>query len=443
MLASAAWCQTTVIHPARLRDVLVNPGMGIQTFQRYNDDALNSGVQWSEEGPVAPLAAAAAPDFPRSTIAYCRWFWETIEPAKGDVRWAILDRALEEAARHGQTLAIRLMPYDQKHPLPEWYRKSGARRANAENQALWEPDFADPLYFKHWSELVRAAGKRYDGDPRLEFVDISSVGYWGEGWSDYMPAFAHQKKLIDIWFEAFPTTTLLMNFDEPEGLRYGTSKGAGWRFDCLGDMRAKWSHMLDFYPQQMVRAGITDVWQRAHVSFETCGVPESWKRQGWDVDYILNEALRWHVSSLNVKSSAIPAEWKGAFDEFQKRIGYRYELRRIEYPASVRSGSAAMFHMWWVNAGVAPIYRPYVLVLQFHGLRDATIELPADIRKWLPGDALVDETVQIPDLPAGEYRLRVALLDPRSRRPAIALGIAGRQDDGWYDLGTITARKDQ
>ena len=25
-------------------------------------------------------------------------------------------------------LAIRLMPYDQKHPLPEWYRASGARR---------------------------------------------------------------------------------------------------------------------------------------------------------------------------------------------------------------------------------------------------------------------------------------------------------------------------
>lgn len=440
-LASLAWGQNTVVHPARINDVLVNPGMGIQTFQRYNGDPLNAGVQWSEEGPTGPLAAGAAPDFPKSTIAYCRWFWQTIEPAKGDVRWAILDRALEQAAGHGQRLAIRLMPYDQRHPLPEWYRQSGAKRANPESEATWEPDFADPLYLKHWSDLVRAAGRRYDGDPRLDSVDISSVGYWGEGWSNFMPAFSHQKALIDIWFEAFPSTPLLMNFDEPEALHYGTAKGAGWRFDCLGDMRARWSHMLDFYPEQIVRAGIGDVWRRFPVSFETCGVPESWKRQGSDVNYILGEALRWHVTSLNVKSSALPADWKNAFEEFQRRMGYRFELRRLEYPAKVDAGADALFRMWWVNAGVAPVYRPYVLALRFHGASDAAVELPADVRKWLPGDALVEEPVPIPKLPAGKYRVQTALLDPRTHLPAIALGIAGRGPDGWYDLGEISVER--
>ena len=39
-LASLAWGQTTVLHPARIDDVLVNPGMGIQTFQRFNGDAI-------------------------------------------------------------------------------------------------------------------------------------------------------------------------------------------------------------------------------------------------------------------------------------------------------------------------------------------------------------------------------------------------------------------
>ena len=76
-LASAAWGQNTVIHPARVPDVLVNPGMGIQTFQRYNGDPLNADVKWSEEGPVGPLAVGPSPDFPKSTISYCRWFWET------------------------------------------------------------------------------------------------------------------------------------------------------------------------------------------------------------------------------------------------------------------------------------------------------------------------------------------------------------------------------
>src|SRR5437868_2465897 len=93
--ASAGWCQTTVIRPARVADILVNPGMGIQTFQRYNGDSLNSGTEWSEEGPTGVLKTGAS-DFPKSTIAYCRWFWSAIEPAKGQVKWEILDRALAE-----------------------------------------------------------------------------------------------------------------------------------------------------------------------------------------------------------------------------------------------------------------------------------------------------------------------------------------------------------
>jgi hypothetical protein len=438
LTASAAAAQTVVVHPARIHDVLKNPGIGIQTFQRFNGDPLNSGMQWSEEGPTAPLAAAgAAVDFPAASIAYCRWFWATLAPEKGKVRWDILDGALDQAARHGQTLAIRLMPYDEKHPLPAWYRSSGARRANPDGQPVWEPDFADPLYLKHWGDLVRAAGRRYDGDPRLESVDISSVGYWGEGWSDFMPPFADQKKLIDIWFDAFPSTPLLMNFDQPEALHYGTAKGAGWRFDCLGDLSPKWCHMLDFYPLQIVEAGVGEIWKRSPVSMETCWTPAYWKQQGWDVNYILGEALRWRVSSLNIKSSAIPPEWKGAFDDFARRMGYRFELRRIEYPATVRAGADAMVRMWWENSGVAPAYRPFVAALELHGATDAVVDLPVDIRKWLPGDSVVAAAVPVPALPAGKYRLRTALLDPRTRKPAIALGIAGRQPDGWYDLGEI------
>jgi len=125
--------QTVVVHPKLIPDVLVNPGMGIQTFQRYNGDALNTGVKWSEEGPTETLTAPANPvDFPPSTIAYCRWFWETLEPEQGRLRWDIIDRALADAAKHGQQLAIRLMPYDQKHPLPKWYQTSGAKRINRE-----------------------------------------------------------------------------------------------------------------------------------------------------------------------------------------------------------------------------------------------------------------------------------------------------------------------
>ena len=439
--------ETVVIRPVKTLDVLVNPGMGITTFQRFNGQELNPSYTWSERGPVEKLHDAnSKPDFPDTSIAYLRWYWSALEPEHGKFRWDIIDLALSEAQKHGQRLAIRLMPYSDRDPLPDWYRSSGARRANASTDkdgVIWQPDFSDPLYLKYWGELVAAAGEHYDGNPILDSVDISSVGYWGEGWSSYMPAFQFQKLLIDIWLQAFPHTTLLMNFDEPEPLAYGTQHGAGWRLDCWGDMKTNDSEMLDQYPEEVARTGIQDIWKHRPVSLETCGTPSTWLRDGYDVNYILDQALRWHVTSVNVKSSPIPTQWRAQFADFEKRMGYRFTLRRLEYPAHVTAGSMMPVHMWWFNAGVAPIYKEYKLAVQLWSQEgQAVIRVPADVTKWLPGDSVVDESLYIPaNLTAGKYRLHIGLLDPETAEPAIRLPIQGRQPDGWYDMGSIDVEK--
>jgi hypothetical protein len=440
---------TVIVRPAPSDDVLINPGMGITTFNRFNGQATNPPLEWSELGPITKLPQSATkPDFPDTTIAYLRWYWNALEPEQGKVRWEIIDLALKEARAHGQTLAIRLMAYSNKDPLPGWYQNSGARRANKPSDkdgAIWQPDFSDPLFLKYWGALVAEAGKRFDGNPYLDSVDISSVGYWGEGWSPYMPALQYQKELIDIWFDAFPHTTLLMNFDEPQALTYGTGRGAGWRLDCLGDLRTKSDNpyfepeMLDVYPQQVVRAGIQSVWEQRPVSLEVCGTVSEWKRDHFDLNYILQQALRWHVTSVNLKSSPIPDDWKPAFNEFQKKVGYRLLLRRLEFPKAVVAGSMMPVHLWWLNAGVAPPYVNYPLAIQLRSANDsAVIDVPVDIRKWLPGDAVYDGSLYVPEtLPAGTYDFRVAMLDPRSGKPAIRFAIAGRDADGWYSQGQI------
>ena len=441
-----------VVRPKEIQDVLVNPGMGVTTFQRFNGQEPNPPLKWSEVGPVTKLPEATTkPDFPKASVAYCRWYWNVLEPEPGRFNWEIVDLAIEEARAHGQKLAVRLMPYSNEDPLPEWYRKSGAKRANKESDKdgkIWQPDFSDPLFLKYWGELVAEAGVRYDGNPYLDTVDISSVGYWGEGWSPYMPAFSYQKALIDIWLEAFKRTPLLMNFDEPQALAYGTQQGAGWRLDCWGDMRVSSTdpyfpaEMLEVYPQQIVRTGIQNVWQRSPVSLETCYTVPGWKERGYDLDYILAQGLRWHVSTVNIKSAPIPAEWKAKFEDFQKKIGYRFILRRLEYSKTVNPGTMMPVHMWWLNGGVAPIYAPYDLVMELRSVKSSTlIRIPVDVRKWLPGDAVFDDSVYVPEgLEAGSYDVRIAMLDPRTGKPAIRFAIEGRQDDGWYAAGSLTVK---
>jgi hypothetical protein len=98
--------------------------------------------------------------------------------------------------------------------------------------------------------------------------------------------------------------------------------------------------------------------------------------------------------------------------------------------------------MWWLNAGVAPPYRQFTLALELRSASTASvIRLPADVRTWLPGDAIWEGGVYVPEtLAPGEYRVRLALLDPRTDAAAVKLAIEGREDDGWYSLGTIRLR---
>jgi hypothetical protein len=264
----------------------------------------------------------------------------------------------------------------------------------------------------------------------------------GEGWGPYPPEWPTQQRLIDQYFDAFHRTRLLMNFDELRALDYAVHRGAGWRLDCWGDMGRpgrNFAHMLDLYPQQVAKAHAEDIWKRSPVSLETCGTPLSWKDNSFDLSYMFDQALRWHATTINIKSTAIPAEWKAQFDEFQKKIGYRFILRRLEYPRAVRAGRMAPVRMWWLNAGVAPVYRDYILALEMRAMSASRIiRTDARVREWLPGDAIFENTLYVPDdLPAGGYRLRVALLDPRTLTPAIRLAIEGRQEDGWYDVGAI------
>src|SRR6185436_1784527 len=103
-------------------------------------------------------------------------------------------------------------------------------------------------------------------------------------------------------------------------------------------------------------------------------------------------------------------------------------------------GEMMPVHMWWLNEGVAPVYRRYTLAIQFQSAAETlNVPLNADPTRWLPGDSVVDQLVYVPDsLALGTYRVRLALLDPRTNQPAVRLAIKGREPDGWYNLGTIT-----
>ncbi len=442
---------TIIVRPKEIDDVLTNPGIGFMTFQRFNGDKLNEGKKWTEGYPIVQQdfdGNLENDGHPMTSLAYFRVYWRFVEPAKDKYRWDLIDNALETAKARGQTLLLRIAPYGTgaDNDVPDWYRKMLGKEEGLPVKK-WRTNPEDPRYVEHFSDMIRDLGERYDGHPMLESVDLSIVGAWGEGAGSAKLTRKTREALVDSYLEAFQETHLIMLLIDEDTNRYGLSKrNVGWRVDCLGDMGGfspTWCHMCDYYPQAIVNFGMKDAWKKAPVSLEVCWVMQHWKDKGWDIDYIIDQSLKWHISSFNAKSSPVPDEWRPHVNRWLNRMGYRFVLRKFTFPSQVKPGGRLSFTSWWENKGVAPCYRSFRLAFRLNGSQGKVILVSdANLRSWLPGDNIYDSAVTVPpDTAAGRYDLEIALLDERIDEPGVKLAIEGRRRDGWCNLGKITVQR--
>jgi len=429
------------------------------TFQRFNGDELNPGKSWTEGYPIVyqefdgdlknnnPLTPFDKGEHPMTSIAYFRVYWKFIEPERGKYRWDLIDKAMATAHDRGQTLMLRIAPYGTRddNDVPDWYRVMVGNEKDVPVEK-WRTNPEDPRYPKYFGDMIRTLGERYDGHPDLESIDAAIVGAWGEGAGSEILTQETREALVAAYVDSFNETPLVMLLTDQKTNSHALSKAdVGWRVDCLGDMggfNPNWSHMLDSYPQAIINFGVRDAWKKAPVTLEVCWVMQHWKDMGWDIDYIIDQSLKWHISSFNGKSSPVPDEWWPQVNRWLKQMGYRLVLRKFTYPSVVNPNGNLSFTSWWENKGVAPCYKKFPLALRLKSDKvNEILVTNADIRTWLPGDNLYDDTVSVPtDIPLGEYDLQIALLDVISNQPKVKFAISERQPDGWYSLGRIEAR---
>jgi len=424
--------------PEETDELLANPGMGWQTFHHFADEDKNL------EGLP-------------SSSAYFRFYWSNIEPAEGQIDYAMFDDLLAQARKAGQKLAFRVMcagtNRDYMH-VPQWLKDKGCKGFEYQREngpKHWVPDMDDPIFKEAHFRLIRELGNRYDGHPDVDLLDMGTVGLWGEwhmsGTGVEVPSLEMRLAIIDAYCEAFPKTPKVMLIGDLDGMKYATAKGCGWRADCMGDVGGfsrTWSHMKNMYPQQVERANAGEVWKTAPVAFESCWDMNKWKEEGWDIRYIFDYALNYHVSYHNNKSAHIPEGTRDEVERFLRKMGYRLVLKEMEHVKAINSGDSLPISMIWENVGVAPSYRDYTLALRFtHMDSRAAFVLPseASIKGWLPGEIKISESFDLPDnIKPGHYELAIGVVEPGTKNPAVRLAIAGRDEDGWYPLSAIEVK---
>ncbi|MGG1636168.1 DUF4832 domain-containing protein [Paenibacillus sp. NRS-1760] len=439
------------VYPVIVDCLLSNPGIGFTSAPGLMDDIGDVFDNRGEKKEKYKFTQDSRTyNHPDSKVYFCSARWRDIEIAKGVFRWEVLEEKLEYAKSMGCTAVVRCSPYalSEEDDIPEWFR---AESPEEPDFPFWRVDPETTRYVEYWSDFIKAFAKKYDGHPVISSIDLTIVGAWGEGGgTEFLEPEAIQR-ITDAYLDGFKITPLQALLHDPLSMKIITDRKAkvGFRVDCLGDMGGfhgkRWSHMTDFYPQNIQNFKMENAWEKAPILFEACWHMNDWYIQGWDIDYIIQETLKWHISSFNNKGTIVPEPWKDHVKQWLNKMGYRFELRKFTYDAEVESGGNLDVAALWANVGVAPIYNRYPLVLKLTSNNQTyTLYSKEDIREWLPDEDIAwEESFSIPsDVPAGEYRLEIGIETGVQEIGNVKLAIEGNTD-GYYEMGKLLIKGDQ
>ena len=396
-----------------------------------------------------------------SSVAYLRFQWADVEPAMDHYDWRIIDAAMAEAKSRGASLSLRVMTASAHshgyYCSPKWlfalgckgfeYTVGGADpTAGGRRIPRIEPDYADPLYLTKHGEFIAALGKRYDGNPDVEFVDIGSYGIWGEWHSPHPVSAVVRRRIVDMYLQAFRRTPLVGMVDDEEALAYVLAHGGGYRCDGIGSpqIENRWvpeaGGRNPFYLSATSLA-MKDAWLKAPVVFEWYGSFDYLKSQGWSVDAAVDFMLSNHVTFINDNLGRVPAGSLMQLQRLTLRAGYRFVLRDIALEKVVAPGASLNIKMNWANVGVGKLYRACQLKLALRnagGLIVASLVVPTDPREWLPGEREVRALLAIPPATvAGDYALEVCLTEAERPGRNLRLAMEAPMAGGWYQVSHI------
>ncbi|HTD94252.1 MAG TPA: DUF4832 domain-containing protein [Chitinophagaceae bacterium] len=144
------------------------------------------------------------------------------------------------------------------------------------------------------------------------------------------------------------------------------------------------------------------------------------------------KSLKWTYLNLDWYPATINA-WKisGCFDEFQTYLGHRLALLKATLPDQSAVNGELKLNITLSNRGYAPLYnkKNTLLVLKNKGTGQFyDIPLSVDVRDVKPlVDFVVQQTVNLSGIPAGDYDLYLKIADQASSlkdRPEYAVRLA-------------------
>jgi hypothetical protein len=464
----------TALHDATR--VLVNPHKG--WYHHYPDNHINK-YEIAQDSDLT--------EFPGMDHLYIRLAWAYLEPKEGRFDWAVIDRMIAKWTAHGLGISFRIScketsvdRIEQQYATPRWVMEAGAKGGHYRMgdavgpEGPWEPVWDDPVFLEKLERFLAAFAARYDGQPWLRYVDVGSIGDWGEGhcWAGSRKelTLAVRKKHVDLHLRHFKRSLLVISDDYVYALKdpaeraslhqHILANGISYRDDSIM-VKGYFSHSADRFTVRSPEY-FADAYLRRPTVLELDHYPKVKKLGDW-------AASPGSAAAEFGKGKKGPEFFRGAVDllhatyigyhgyarewlddnpaltrELLNRCGYWLFPKSIELPATTVPGAFVPVRVTIDNRGVAPTYHPYELRVKISDGPAPQVVIPvgrADT-SWLPGAPITvpGRLALSADLKSGRYTVSLGLFDGSSgkdRPVEFALTAGTRAPDGYYRVAEI------
>lgn len=435
--------------------------------------------------------------FPGMDHLYLRLAWSYLEPEEGKFDWTDIDRVVAKYVPKGYKISFRISCSETgsypdnfgelvdgvHYATPSWVRNAGAEGTIVDNGRIkfWVPKWDDRVYLEKLDQFHKAFAARYDDKSWVSYVDIGSIGDWGEGHTSFStkirPTMAEVKANIDVYLKNYKKSQIIANDDmiaegRPEKdirelYQYLESNGIGLRDDsplvdwyfqyCLQDSAGnfQWtiSHPFLYASLYLKEPVVLELQHYRAIKKDGNWLGENGETTIPEYKVSGAETLRGALKIMHatyIGYHGYMEDWLSdnpdLTRELANRCGYWYFPVKAMIPGKFKRGENTL-SLEWLNKGVAPAYKNFSLALRFEAEKTGNsfdlIVADSGNLNWLPGVKRTEKyNVNIPSsIPKGSYRLSFKLSDPTNENNQdIQIGISKKRinNQGFTFLGTVS-----
>ncbi|HLO16058.1 MAG TPA: DUF4832 domain-containing protein [Anaerolineales bacterium] len=427
------------------------------TIRTISGPIVNPLMGW------APWATIEESNQPH-TLVYADLTWRDLEPQEGYYNFDSFEKKQQFARwrKEGKRVVFRFIadvPGGQLHmDIPDWLfdkiNGSGDYYDNEYGKGF-SPDYSNPTFIDCHRKTIKALGERYGKDGFFAFIELGSLGHWGE-WHTHpgiTPLPSEDIRNLYVWHytEAFPGTHLLMRrpFAIAQKLNLGLYN------DMTADLTMTniwldWiNHGGEYLPQE--RHSLSPMpsgWQKAPIGGEQTPDLSNEQIYGTNLEQTLLLLKKSHTTFIGPGSPykvEDGSSLQDGIDQVIKTIGYRIYLDHVQMPRWVHYGKDINIRFAFSNGGLAPMYYDWptkLYLLDEKGNTVTTYELQMDIRNILP-EKIYEVTQKMPigNLKDGIYSIGIAIIDPLTGQPGVRFANENARQDLIQYIGSFEVKR--